>query len=218
MADVRSFEQTLQLHTERLCLDFANTVNWHAGPHPVEELKQFADLVAWARRVALLGDEQAEYLLRQAMRRPAEAEAVLANAQATREAIYHLLSGQAHHQPAQPDDVQTLNVALGKALSHARLTLGPDGFAWDWSATDLDALDQMLWPVVQSAVDLLTSPELDRVGECADDRGCGWLFLDMTKNRSRRWCDMKDCGNRAKARRHYAKRKGEGVDSSPSLV
>ena len=68
----------------------------------------------------------------------------------------------------------------------------------------------MLWPVVQSAVDLMTSPELDRVGQCADDRGCGWLFVDTTKNRSRRWCDMRDCGNRAKARRHYAKKKSEG--------
>jgi predicted RNA-binding Zn ribbon-like protein len=126
-----------------------------------------------------------------------------------REAIYHLLSAMAHGHPRDPVDVATLNDALGDALAHARLSPLPDGFAWDWGGADPSALDQMLWPVVQSAVDLLTSPELERVGECADDRGCGWLFLDMTKNRSRRWCDMRDCGNRAKARRHYAKRKGE---------
>jgi predicted RNA-binding Zn ribbon-like protein len=62
----------------------------------------------------------------------------------------------------------------------------------------------MLWPVVRDAADLLTSKELNRVGRCADER-CGWLFVDTSRNRSRRWCSMESCGNRAKARRHYRK-------------
>ena len=210
MADVRAFEQTLNLNAERLCLDFANTMNWHASEHPVEELRTYEDLVAWAEQRRLLTPTQAQRLRREAARRPAEAAAVLARAQTTREAMYELLVARAHGQPGAPAEVATLNAALAEALSHARLSVAADGFAWDWSGADPAALDQMLWPVVQSAVDLLTSPELDRVGQCADDRGCGWLFLDTTKNRSRRWCDMRDCGNRAKARRHYAKRKGEG--------
>ena len=209
MADVRSYEQTLTLRAERLCLDFANTVNWHASPHPVEELKDYDDLVAWATRVGLLTERQAQHLRQEAARRPEEAAEVLDRAQLTREAIYHLLSAEARGQAGDPAAVATLNDALAEAMAHARLNVTAEGFAWDWAGADPAALDQMLWPVVQSAVDLLTSPELDRVGECADDRGCGWLFLDMTKNRSRRWCDMRDCGNRAKARRHYAKRKGE---------
>jgi predicted RNA-binding Zn ribbon-like protein len=66
----------------------------------------------------------------------------------------------------------------------------------------------MLWPVARSAADLLTSAEeLARVGQCADDRGCGWLFFDTSRNHSRRWCAMKDCGNRAKARRHYRRQR-----------
>ncbi len=212
MADVRSFEKSLNLRAERLCLDFTNTVSWHASPQPLEELKTYCDLVTWSQRVGLLSERQAQRLGEQAERRPTEAAAVLERAHETREAIYRLLSAQAHQQPGDPADVAVLNQALAAALAHARLSLTPDGFAWDWaSATaEADDLDQMLWPVVQSAVDLLTSPELERVGQCADDRGCGWLFLDMTKNRSRRWCDMRDCGNRAKARRHYAKRRGGG--------
>jgi predicted RNA-binding Zn ribbon-like protein len=125
--------------------------------------------------------------------------------------MYHLFSAQAHGHTADPADVAVINEALAVAMAHARLSVTAEGFAWNWAGEDCTEaveLDQMVWPVVQSAVDLLTSPELDRVGQCADDRGCGWLFLDMTKNRSRRWCDMRDCGNRAKARRHYAKRKG----------
>ena len=210
MADVRAFEQTLKLRAERLCLDFANTANWHASPQMVEELKTYDDLIAWAEQTGLLTAARAQRLRREAARRPEEAAAALGRAQTVREAIYHLLSAQAHGRAADKRDLAMLNAALAQALAHARLSLTPEGFAWDWSGADAADLEQMLWPVVQSAVDLLTSPELDRVGECADDRGCGWLFVDMTKNRSRRWCDMRDCGNRAKARRHYAKRRGEG--------
>jgi predicted RNA-binding Zn ribbon-like protein len=75
-------------------------------------------------------------------------------------------------------------------------------FAWDW-AEDPDSLDRVLWVVARSAGELLTSDQLDRVRQCADDRGCGYLFLDTSRNRSRRWCSMESCGNRAKARRHY---------------
>ena len=84
-----------------------------------------------------------------------------------------------------------------------------DSFTWEWTG-DEAALDRMLWPVVGSAADLLTSEDLDRVGECQGD-GCGWLFIDMSRNHSRRWCDMGDCGNRAKARRHYRRKKASLV-------
>lgn len=63
----------------------------------------------------------------------------------------------------------------------------------------------MLWPVARSAAELLTSPDAQRVRECAL-RSCSWLFVDRSRNRRRRWCDMKTCGNRAKARRHYRRK------------
>jgi predicted RNA-binding Zn ribbon-like protein len=99
------------------------------------------------------------------------------------------------------DDLATFNSALSAALAQSQVIKTAEGFAWDWNAAE-DALDRMLWPVMQDAADLLTSSALDRVGQCADDQ-CGWLFLDTSRNRSRKWCSMKDCGNRAKARRHY---------------
>src|SRR5260221_3971430 len=100
-----------------------------------------------------------------------------------------------------------MNSDLPASLAHSRLVPAAVGYSLHWPAQP-DALDRMLWPVAYSAADLLTNPELlSRVGECADDRGCGYLFLDMTKNRSRRWCDMKDCGNRAQAQRHYERKK-----------
>ena len=102
-------------------------------------------------------------------------------------------------------DLDALNATLARALPHLRIVPEADAYAWNWAGEE-DALDSMLWPVARSAGDLLTSDELKRVGECQGD-GCGWLFLDMSRNRSRRWCDMGDCGNRAKARRHYHRQK-----------
>ena len=86
-------------------------------------------------------------------------------------------------------------------MNRSQIVSTADGFAWAWS-DEQAALDPMLWRIARSAADLLTSGELGRVRECADEV-CGWVFLDMSKNQSRRWCDMKECGNQAKSRRHY---------------
>ncbi len=207
MLTMNEFEDALKLETELLCLDFTNTVNWHASQHPVEELPDYAALVAWALKVGLLTEPDAQRLKRLAARRPEEAQAVLQRAHTLREALYRLLAARASGEAWDPADLDLINAEMPVALAHARLAPTPAGFALRWQA-EPDALDRLLWPVTYSAADLLTQPDLlARVGECADDRGCGYLFLDLTKNHSRRWCDMKDCGNRAKARRHYARQK-----------
>jgi predicted RNA-binding Zn ribbon-like protein len=92
-----------------------------------------------------------------------------------------------------------LNKSLGEALSRSQVVRKNGGFSWELRASQGD-LDQMLWPVARSALDLLVSTELDTVRECAAD-DCAWLFLDESRNGSRRWCDMKVCGNRSKIRR-----------------
>ena len=75
---------------------------------------------------------------------------------------------------------------------------------WGWRVGE-NELDQVLWPILISASEMLTSPDMERIGICEGD-GCGWLFNDQNRNRSRKWCDMADCGNRAKARRFYKKK------------
>ena len=79
-------------------------------------------------------------------------------------------------------------------------------FTWEPATEGATSLDWPLWPVVWSAVELLTADALRRVLECANDP-CGWLFVDLSRNRSRRWCDMRDCANKVKARRHHARTK-----------
>jgi predicted RNA-binding Zn ribbon-like protein len=196
---------TLKLLGGRSSLDFANTADWHASDHPVEFLTSYSDLVAWSQHVGILTDRQVQHLLKEAARRPGHATAVLERAIALREAIYRIFSAISQGRPPQAADLVTFNAELSGALAHSRIVSTAEGFTWDWAGVE-EALDRMLWPVVHDAAGLLTSEGLDRVGECTDDR-CGWLFLDTSRNRSRRWCAMEDCGNRAKARRHYERKR-----------
>jgi len=195
---------TLPLRGGRLCLDFANTVDWHAGAqHGQEYLTTYAELVAWGRHAGILAEGEARTLLAAAESQPERAQAALDQVIALREVIYRIFSALAHDRPTDAGDLAALNAALADAFAHLRLCAATPRFSWAWEPGGPD-LDRMLWPVVRSAAELLTSDELERVRECAGD-SCGWLFLDTSKNHSRRWCDMAGCGNRAKARRHYAR-------------
>jgi predicted RNA-binding Zn ribbon-like protein len=194
-----------------LCLGFANTVDWHASKSPQERLKDYGSLVSWSREVGVLDDAGERRLRRDAMENPVAARKALKRAVTLREALYRTFVSLVHGRPIDASDLELLNNALAEAHHHLRLVSARNEFDWEWADKPQD-LQQMLWPIVRSAADLLTSDRRWKLGQCADDRGCGWLFLDTSKNRSRRWCDMEDCGNRAKARRHYQRsRRHEAV-------
>ena len=186
-----------------LCLDFANTLDWHASDNPVETLNKYGDLIEWSADKGIISGDAKDALLRKSEEKPIEAQAVLEKAREIRENIYQMLSNTAHGRPIKIADLKGFNKALASMLSHSRLAAYEGGLRWDWDSHP-NKLDSVIWPVVRSAVDLMTSKAIKRVGQCADER-CGWLFWDSSRNRSRRWCDMSDCGNRAKVRRFYAK-------------
>jgi predicted RNA-binding Zn ribbon-like protein len=207
MATPKAMSQ-MKLETGWLCLDFANTMDWHASEHPVEGLTSYAALIDWTRKINLLSETTADQLSRLARQHPAEADSTLQRAIALREAIYRVFAAVSHGQTPAAVDLDTFNAELADQLARSKLTWTVDGFDWAWHGSE-EALDQMLWWIIHSASELLTSEQLNRVGVCADDRGCGWLFFDTSRNRSRQWCDMRGCGNRAKARRHYEKVKSD---------
>ncbi|HZW03128.1 MAG TPA: ABATE domain-containing protein [Anaerolineaceae bacterium] len=193
-----------------LALDFANTAEWHASHEPVEHLPAYADLVAWGAEAGLLAGEQAAGLLAAARRQSAAAGAWLGRAIELREVLYRIFAAAAGEQPAPPEDVDALTAFWRELAQRTRLEVSPGGLGFRLEELPADPL-AMLWPVVRAAVDLLASPQLARIGQCADDRGCGWLFIDTTRNRSRRWCSMESCGNRAKAQRHYGRVRAQGA-------
>jgi predicted RNA-binding Zn ribbon-like protein len=184
-----------------LALDFANTVNDHGSEHPGELVHSYADLARWGQEAGIVTNEENAALLAEAERRPADAVRVLAEARRLREAVFGLFDSLSRGGQADPAALAILNGSLNQALPHLRVSSDEHGFGWAWNAHAHD-LDQIVWPVARAAAELLVSAELERVRVCSDDT-CGWLFIDTTRNRSRRWCTMESCGNRAKARRHY---------------
>jgi predicted RNA-binding Zn ribbon-like protein len=189
----------------RVCLDFANTMDGRLTAHPRESLPDYAALLSWSQQAGILAEDAARRLTKEAARRQAVAAMVLERAIALREALYRIFSAVASQHSPQTPDLDCLNAIVGEVLAALRITPTADGFAWDWTS-DRQRLDRLLWPIAQSAAALLTSDELRTVRECAASN-CSWLFLDTSRNHSRRWCDMKACGNRAKARRHYERTK-----------
>jgi predicted RNA-binding Zn ribbon-like protein len=197
-ADVTA-DHTFDLTGGRLCLDFANTVGWRGSSAPQEHLGSYADLVAWAEQAHVVAPRAARALLKRAAAQPAEAREALATAIRLREALYRVFAAATAGRTPLAADLAVLNAAVTAAFERPHLVASKTGFTLAFGS-DTDDLGAPLTPVVRSAVDLLTSPDLVRVRTCAA-AACAWLFLDTTRNRGRRWCDMKTCGNREKVRR-----------------
>ena len=198
----------------RLCLDFANTVRSRPSSDRLDLIGAYEDLLAWARQATILTPGEAAALTDAARQGSRAADEALTQARILRESMYAVFSARAAGLPAPPADLRTLNRAIAKAMAHSGLTAAGARFEWGWPDS-APTLDRVSWWVARSAAELLTSSDLTFVRECAS-YDCGWLFMDTTKNRSRRWCDMRVCGNRAKSRRHYERRRVGGGSRRPA--
>jgi predicted RNA-binding Zn ribbon-like protein len=200
----------------RLCLDFVNTVGgWNPDPAAdknapfavtarADKLNDYFDLLAWSLHTGLLEDGEAQALAREARRREKEAAAALKRALALRKAIYRICAAIIHDARPSAPDLDLLNQELNVAHGRVRLGVGEQNFVWEWTDTK-NALDRMLWRIADSAAEMLTTDDLTRLRECPGE-DCGWLFLDVSKNSRRQWCDMQTCGNLAKVRRFRRRR------------
>ncbi len=142
-----------------------------------EHLAEPADLVAWGREAGLRGDADAS---------------TLARARELRRTVYEVFRPLAERREPDPDALGALAAFHAEAVAAARLVPG-EGFVWD---------GDLLAPIAVAAVDLLRGGPLDRLKVCA---ACPWLFLDTSRNHSRRWCSMSECGARLKMRRYRAR-------------
>ena len=211
-----SSPKKFQLVGGDVCLDFTNTVGGKRGLSTREYLNSYADFVSWCRQAGLLNASMADALLRSAARHPDDSAAALRRAIALREAIYRVFAARASGNSPEISDLDHLNAELATHHGRLRIASSKKAFSWTW-ATEDDALDQPLGPIARSAADLLTSPLLlEHVRQCEGDT-CGWLFVDSTKNHSRRWCVMSDCGNVAKVRRfRWKNRRTRSASSAAS--
>jgi predicted RNA-binding Zn ribbon-like protein len=197
--------ERLRLLGGRLCLDFVNSIENRAGEQE-DFLTSYPDLARWARHAGLIDDDDAARLLALAAADAPAAEGVFTRALALRAALHRLFLAIATEQQPDAGDLDQARRAYAEAIAGATLTDRDGRFAWNWT-TDEPRLEQILWPVAASAIDLLTAGDVRRIKVCANPLGCGWLFYDSSKNGSRRWCSMEGCGSQIKMRRQYAKRR-----------
>lgn len=194
----------LKLLGGQLCLDFINTLDWRGTDTPQEFLNTFHDLVSWSRHVGICSQQETRKLYRMSERSTAEAKSVLNRALKLRETTYRLFAASTADRNPVKEILTVFNKNLCRSMKQSQITKTKDGYVWDISGNKTK-LDWILNPIIHSAAKILVSDELKKVKTCADS-ACGWLFIDVSRNQSRRWCDMKDCGNRAKATRFYQKK------------
>ena len=158
----------------------------------------------------MLSSDEAGALSDDAAAEAEGARAAMSRAIALREALHWVFSAGIADEPQDDGAVSELNHELSEALSRLRVVHGPGkAWVWDWDRGGDDSglpLDLPLWPVARSAAELLTFQKLGRVKVCAGE-GCSWMFLDESRNGSRRWCDSRDCGNRERVRKHLARKR-----------
>ena len=178
-------------------IDFTNTVG-SRGDEPKEHLRTYGDLLAWAQVRGMVSRAEASKLARSAQDDVEAAGRALRRAVDLRETLYALMSSVVDRKKPDKQVLARLNDYVSDTFGAAHLAVEEGRLALKTPSDD--RLDAMLTPIVRSAVELLTSDAAARIGRCAD-KGCAWLFFDTTRSGTRRWCDMKVCGNRNKVRR-----------------
>jgi len=189
----------------RVCLDFANTVDWRLSDAPQELIPDYLAMLAWSTARGTLSAATGGRLRLLAARRPDAASAVLQHAHVLRTDIWdaaeHLTSG---------DDarLEPFNRRLAELPPQPPLRGSGIAYVYDLRGS---VLDEPLWPVLWSLAAVLTSDDARRIGIC-EAQGCGWFFIDESPNHARRWCSSEVCGNRERARRAYARRRVRDAD------
>jgi predicted RNA-binding Zn ribbon-like protein len=197
----RSGPKPFKLYAEHPALELVNTLDLRFSANPQELLPAYADLLRFATQLRLLPAEQARKLGRTVGEK--DGQRVLASTVELREAVAAVLYAWVDGGKAANGQVKILETHFHAAALHRSLRTEDDRLVWSWSGFEQQA-ELPLWKLAQSASDLLVSENAKEVKSCGDPT-CRWLFLDLSKNHTRRWCDMKTCGNRMKARRYQAR-------------
>jgi predicted RNA-binding Zn ribbon-like protein len=186
-----------------LGIDFANTVAYR-GSKPEDSLHNLADLFTWLRTAKALPEPLVATLPRLIASAQIDETLLFNEIISLRETGYRLLNAVAAPSAMPSGDLQRLNHAMAEAP--ARVSLAHSDSLLGWRIETQPTAAGILAPVLWSTADLLAGPDSARLRACANPQ-CLWLFLDDSKNGTRRWCSMQACGNRAKAHRHYQRQK-----------
>jgi len=191
-----------------LSLDFVNSLDWRGREQPIETLHHYTDLLRFSLASGALDAGQAHALLAWAIRHPKRSARALERAKETRETIALLWQAVSKDLPPPPAVLRRLEKDAREAAAARVLTPVAGGAKWQWAEGDPDP-ELPRWAAALDAARVLTMDDRAPIREC-EGAQCGWFFLDESRNRKRRWCSMEACGNRAKARRFYRRKRGTG--------
>jgi predicted RNA-binding Zn ribbon-like protein len=190
-----------RLSAGNVSLDFVNT------RHPDGFFQNTADLIGWSREIGLVTEEDATALLVETNTHPQESITLFTHIMMLREASYRVLLALIHQTSPATSDVQVLQNMFLQARGHERLVSADHHLSWQWEPTK-SRLTRLHWSLSRSVEVVLTSPLMERVKECPpSEGGCGWFFVDRSKNSSRQWCSDEACGSRVRMRRLYARKR-----------
>ena len=198
---------TLALVGNDLALNFANTSSGRGTAQHLEHLREAAHVLLWARHAGVLRPDDHDRLAGMIAGDPAFAGRLLTSARDLREAIHATAAELARGGEPDAAVLARLTSSYGACVARGRLGRSGDRYVFRWSLTEAP-VEFVLGPIALSALMLLTMRDLSRVKQCQGGNACGWVFLDVSKNGSRRWCEMEVCGNRSKQRRLAARRHG----------
>jgi predicted RNA-binding Zn ribbon-like protein len=194
-----------------VCLDFVNTLDNRPSAQPKELLKNYYELARFGEDTGILAPAQLDFFYERAHLEPDEIKEAMRRAINLRESLRAIFTALMNKQKAPQDALNRLNGNLHNAALHSRLVQVEGRLEWRFDDMT-SAWDAMLWPIARAAADLLASSDVALVRACSSPT-CQWLFLDTSKNHHRRWCSMKQCGNRAKVRKFYAKKNSVSSES-----
>jgi predicted RNA-binding Zn ribbon-like protein len=198
--------EPFKLHAGHPALELVNTLDFRFSTQTVDLIPTYKDLLRLTTQLQMLTADQARKLGRTVGEE--EARRVVASTVELREALAKVLYGRIDETRPPAGQIQVLEKQFHAAGLHRRLLTGEAHLEWSWSGVERQA-EIPLWMLAQAASDLLVSSDAELIKDCGDPT-CRWLFLDVSKNHTRRWCDMKTCGNRMKARRHHARAQEDG--------
>jgi predicted RNA-binding Zn ribbon-like protein len=201
----KPYEETFRCPGGALCLDFCNSGQGIRGSSKQEWIAGYGELIDWLKAGQAIGAAQAARLRAAEERAPEKAREIWTRAIELREALARVLLARTEGKKPQPADLKVIDAEYARSAPFARLAPTDEGFAWSLDPS-AEAPDAALRPIVESAVALLTSERLARLRRCGNST-CYWLFVDETRNCSRRWCEMASCGNVMKVRRHRARQR-----------
>jgi predicted RNA-binding Zn ribbon-like protein len=189
------------------CLDFTNTLDNRGSSNEIDLISSYELLLQFAQQCGAFPAEDVRKLRNSADTHRLKATDALTEALRLRETIFQIFSAMANRKPPSQASLRYLNLLVTEAGGHRIVVPIGEGFAWRWNDIGTNP-KAVLWPFAWMAAELLASDDLAAVRECASP-SCSWLFLDKSKSHSRRWCDMKVCGNRLKVRRFYERTRAQ---------